>query len=198
MKNFGGTETYTNIATTAYSQAAVLFTNGSSSTTATVHCWKNAGGNGAGYCDDLAVEPLSSATNAVTNPGYETGALTPWVQSTGTASSVVASNARSGTYARRTGVSASGAIQTVSGLTSSGTYLLVGWAKVATAGEEVAVGVKGFGGTETYLRASTTSYAQQPLFFTTGVSTTSAGVYCYKNSGSAAGYCDDYSLIKLS
>ncbi|MFG3295460.1 carbohydrate binding domain-containing protein [Streptomyces sp. NPDC048179] len=198
VKNFGGTETYTNIATTAYSQAAVLFTTGSSSTTATVYCWKNAGGSGAGYCDDLAVEPLSSATNAVTNPGYETGALTPWVQSTGTASGVVASNARSGSYALQTGVSASGAIQTVSGLTSSGSYLLVGWAKVATAGEEVAVGVKSFGGTETYLRASTTSYAQQPLFFTTGVSTTSAGVYCYKNSGSAAGYCDDYSLIKLS
>ncbi|MFF7468920.1 carbohydrate binding domain-containing protein [Streptomyces sp. NPDC008092] len=197
VKNFGGTETYTNIATTSYSQAAVLFTTGSSSTTATVYCWKNAGGSGAGYCDDLAVEPLSSATNAVTNPGYETGALTPWVQSTGTASSVVASNARSGTYALQTGISASGAIQTVSGLTSSGSYLLVGWAKVATAGEEVAVGVKSFGGTETYLRASTTSYAQQPVFFTTGVSTTSAGVYCYKNSGSAAGYCDDYSLIKL-
>ncbi|MFG2957437.1 carbohydrate binding domain-containing protein [Streptomyces sp. NPDC048291] len=197
VKNFGGTETYTNIATTSYSQAAVLFTTGSSSTTATVYCWKNAGGSGAGYCDDLAVEPLSSATNAITNPGYETGALTPWAQSTGTASSVVASNARSGTYALQTGVSASGAIQTVSGLTSSGSYLLVGWAKVATAGEEVAVGVKSFGGTETYLRASTTSYAQQPLFFTTGVSTTSAGVYCYKNSGSAAGYCDDYSLIKL-
>ncbi|MFK0287757.1 hypothetical protein ACIQVL_45860 [Streptomyces sp. NPDC090499] len=167
------------------------------STTATVYCWKNAGGSGAGYCDDLAVEPLSSATNAVTNPGYETGALTPWVQSTGTAAGVVASNACSGTYALQTAASASGAIQTVSGLTSSGTYLLVGWAKVATAGEEVAVGVKSFGGTETYLRASTTSYAQQPLSFTTGVSTTSAGVYCYKNSGSAAGYCDDYSLVKL-
>ncbi|MFJ9712938.1 carbohydrate binding domain-containing protein [Streptomyces sp. NPDC101234] len=197
VKNFGGTETYTNIATTSYSQAAVLFTTGSSSTTATVYCWKNAGGSGAGYCDDLAVEPLSSATNAVTNPGFETGALTPWVQSTGTAAGVVASNARSGSYALQTGVSASGAIQTVSGLTSSGTYLLVGWAKVATAGEEVAVGVKSFGGTETYLRSSTTSYTQQPIFFTTGVSTTSAGVYCYKNSGSAAGYCDDYSLIKL-
>ncbi|RPE40112.1 hypothetical protein EDD90_3142 [Streptomyces sp. Ag109_O5-1] len=76
--------------------------------------------------------------------------------------------------------------------------MLVGWTKVATAGEEVAVGVKSFGGTETYLRGSTTSYTQQPIFFTTGVSTTSAGVYCYKNSGSAAGYCDDYSLIKLS
>lgn len=197
VKSFGGTETYTNIATTAYSQAAVLFTTGSSSTTATVYCWKNASGTGAGYCDDLAVEPLTSATNAVTNPGFETAALTPWVQSAGTASSVVASNARTGTYSLQTGVSASGGIQTVSGLTSSGTYLLAAWAKVATAGEEVAVGVKSFGGTETYLRASTTSYAQQPIFFTTGNSTTSAAVYCYKNSGSAAGYCDDYTLVKL-
>ncbi|MCX5268714.1 carbohydrate binding domain-containing protein [Streptomyces sp. NBC_00199] len=197
VKNFGGTETYTNIATTSYTQAAILFTTGSSSTTATVYCWKNAGGSGAGYCDDLAVEPLSSAANAITNPGFESGALTPWAQSTGTASSVVASNARTGTYALQTGVSASGAIQTVGGLTSSGTYLLAGWAKVATAGEEVSVGVKSFGGTETYLRASTTSYAQQPIFFTTGATTTSAGVYCYKNAGSAAGYCDDYTLIKL-
>lgn len=197
VKGFGGTETYTTLATTSYTQAAVLFTTGSASTTATVYCWKNAGGSGTGTCDDLAVEPLSSATNAVTNPGFETGALTPWVQSTGTASSVVSSNARSGTYALQTAAGGSGAIQTVTGLASSGTYLVTGWAKVATAGEEVAVGVKDFGGTETYLRTATTSYAQQPLFFTTGATATSAGVYCYKNSGSAAGYCDDYSLVKL-
>ncbi|MFF5522647.1 carbohydrate binding domain-containing protein [Streptomyces coeruleorubidus] len=198
VKNFGGTETYTTIATTSYTQAAVLFTTGSSSTTATVYCWKNAGGTGAGHCDDLAVEALPSATNTVTNPGFETGALTPWAQSTGTASSVVASNSRSGTYALQTGASGSGAIQTVSGLSSSGTYLLAGWAKAATAGEEVAVGVKSFGGTETYLKTSTTSYAQQPIFFTTGATTTSASPYCYKNTGSSAGYCDDYTLIKLS
>ncbi|MEU1321191.1 carbohydrate binding domain-containing protein [Streptomyces tibetensis] len=198
VKGFGGTETFTNIATASYTQATVLFTTGSSSTTATVYCWKNTGGSGAGYCDDLAVEALSSATNTVTNPGFETGALTPWAQSTGTASSVVASNARTGTYALQTGVSASGAIQTVGSLTSSGTYLLAGWAKAATAGEEVAVGVKSFGSTETYLKTSTTSYAQQPIFFTTGASTTSASAYCYKNAGSSAGYCDDYTLIKLS
>ncbi|KUL32138.1 carbohydrate binding domain-containing protein [Streptomyces regalis] len=127
------------------------------------------------------MEALCSATNTVTNPGFEAGALTPWAQSTGTASSVVASNARSGTYALQTGVSASGAIQTVGGLTSSGTYLLAGWAKAATAGEEVAVGMKSFGGTETYLKTSTTSYAQQPIFFTTGATATSAGANCYKN-----------------
>jgi len=197
VKNFGGTETYTNVASTSYSQAAILFTTGASTTTATVYCWKNAGGAGAGYCDDLAVEPLSSSTNTVTNPGFETGALTPWTQSTGTASSVVASNSRTGTYSLQTGVSASGAIQTVSGLTAGGSYLLAAWAKVGTAGEEVAVGVKSFGGTETYLRGSTTTYTQEPIFFTTGVSNTAASVYCYKNSGSAAGYCDDYTVVKL-
>jgi hypothetical protein len=197
VKGFGGTETYTNVASTSYSQAAILFTTGSSSTTATVYCWKNAAGTGAGYCDDLAVEPLSSATNTVTNPGFETGALTPWTQSTGTASSVAASNSRTGTYALQTAASASGAIQTVTGLTSGGSYLLAAWAKVGTAGEEVAVGVKSFGGTETYLRGSTTTYTQQPIFFTTGVSNTSASVYCYKNSGSAAGYCDDFTVVKL-
>ncbi|MEV5530992.1 carbohydrate-binding protein [Streptomyces prunicolor] len=197
VKGFGGTETYTNVASTSYSQAAILFTTGSSSTTATVYCWKNAGGTGAGYCDDLAVEPLSSATNTVTNPGFETGALTPWTQSTGTASSVAASNSRTGTYALQTAASASGAIQTVTGLTSGGSYLLAAWAKVGTAGEEVAVGVKSFGGTESYLRGSTTTYTQQPIFFTTGVSNTSASVYCYKNSGSAAGYCDDFTVVKL-
>lgn len=110
---------------------------------------------------------------------------------------MAASNARTGTYALQTAASASGAIHTVSGLTAGNTYLLAAWAKVATAGEEVTVGVKSFGGTETYPRTSATSYAQQPIFFTTGATTTSAGVYCYKNAGSAAGYCDDYTLIKL-
>jgi len=95
------------------------------------------------------VEALSSAANAVTNPGFETGALTPWVQSTGKAAAVVAANPRSGTYSLRTGVTTSGAVQTVRSLTSGGSYLLVGWARVATAGEAVAVGVKNFGGTAT-------------------------------------------------
>ncbi|WP_405870811.1 hypothetical protein [Streptomyces sp. NBC_00005] len=32
---------------------------------------------------------------------------------------------------------------------------------------------------------------------TTGSSNTSATVYCCKDTGSAAGYCDDCTLIKL-
>lgn len=199
VKNYGGTETFTNVATTSYSQAAVLFTTGSTNTSALVYCWKNTGGTGTGNCDDLAVERISTPSNVLTNAGFETGSLSPWTRSgSGAQSNVVASNARTGTYALQTGAATSGVEQSATGLTSSGTYLLAGWAKVASGSEQVAVGVKSFGGTETYLRTSTTAYSQQPVFFTTGSTNTSAAVYCYKDAGSSAGYCDDYTLIKLS
>lgn len=197
VKNHGGTETFTNVATTSYSQTAVLFTTGSTNTSALVYCWKNTGGAGTGTCDDLAVEKISTPANVLTNGGFETGSLSPWIRS-GTGANVVASNARTGTYALQTGAAASGVEQSVTGLASSGTYLLAGWAKASTGGEQVAVGVKSFGGTETFLRTTGTAYAQQPVFFTTGSTNTSAAVYCYKDTGSAAGYCDDYTLIKLS
>lgn len=197
VKNYGGTETFTNVATTSYSQTAVLFTTGSTNTSALVYCWKNTGGAGTGTCDDLAVEKISTPANVLTNGGFETGSLSPWIRS-GTGANVVASNARTGTYSLQTGAAASGVEQSVTGLASSGTYLLAGWAKAATGGEQVAVGVKSFGGTETFLRTAGTAYAQQPVFFTTGSTNTSAAVYCYKDTGSAAGYCDDYTLIKLS
>ncbi|WP_405766113.1 carbohydrate binding domain-containing protein [Streptomyces sp. NBC_01538] len=174
-----------------------MFTTGAANTTATIYCWKNAGGTAAGYCDDIAVERLSTPANLMTNPGFETGSLSPWALS-GSGSSVVASNAHTGTKALQTGAAASGVEQSATGLAPSTTYLVTGWAKVATGGEQVAVGVKNFGGTETSSSASGTAYSQQPIFFTTGNTNTSATTYCYKNSGSAAGYCDDYTLIKLS
>ncbi|MFF7643785.1 carbohydrate binding domain-containing protein [Streptomyces canus] len=199
VKNYGGTETFTNVATTSYSQAAVLFTTGSTNTSALVYCWKNTGGSGAGNCDDLAVERISTPSNVLSNAGFETGSLSPWTRSgSGAQSNVVASNARTGTYSLQTGSAVSGVEQSATGLASSGTYLLAGWAKVASGGEQVAVGVKSFGGTETYLRTSGTTYSQQPVFFTTGSTSTSAAVYCYKDAGSSAGYCDDYTLVKLS
>jgi hypothetical protein len=199
VKNYGGTEKFTNVATTSYSQAAALFTTGSSNTSASIYCWKNTGGTGTGNCDDIAVEKISTPANTLTNAGFESGSLSPWTRSGGGAqSNVVASNARTGTYALQTGAAVSGVEQSVGGLSSSGTYLLAGWAKVANGGEQVAVGVKGFGGPETFLRTSTTAYSQQPVFFTTGSTGTSASAYCYKDAGSSAGYCDDYTLIKLS
>ncbi|MBW8817387.1 MAG: carbohydrate binding domain-containing protein [Streptomyces sp.] len=196
VKNYGGTETFTNIATTSYTEAAVLFTTGSTNTQATIYCWKNSGGTGAGNCDDIAVERVSTPANLLTNPGFESGSLSPWTLS-GSGSAVVASNAHTGTFSLQTGASNSGVNQTHTGLSSSGTYLLTGWAKVANGSEQAAVGVKNFGGTETFLSTSTTAYSQQPIFFTTGSTNTSDPVYCYKNYGTAAGYCDDYTLIQL-
>ncbi|MGW0425138.1 carbohydrate binding domain-containing protein [Streptomyces sp. NPDC003015] len=197
VKNYGGTETFTNIATTSYTEAAVLFTTGSTNTTATIYCWKNSGGTGAGNCDDIAVERVSTPANLLTNAGFESGSLSPWTLS-GSGSSVVTSNPHTGTYSLQTGASGSGVDQATGGLSSSATYLLTGWAKAAGGGEQVAVGVKNFGGTESFSRTTGTAYAQQPIFLTTGSSTTSATVYCYKNSGTSAGYCDDYTLVKLS
>ncbi|MCX4759744.1 hypothetical protein OG562_01820 [Streptomyces sp. NBC_01275] len=82
--------------------------------------------------------------------GFETGALSPWTQASGSASSVSAAGARTGSYALTTAASGSGANQALTGLTPSTTYLLTGWAKVATAGETLAIGVRSFGGTETF------------------------------------------------
>ncbi|MFC5665220.1 carbohydrate binding domain-containing protein [Kitasatospora misakiensis] len=197
VKNYGGTETSTNLSATSYGEAAVLFTTGSTNTQATIYCWKNAGGTASGSCDDIAVERVSTPANLLTNAGFETGSLSPWTLSGG-GSAVVNSNARTGTFALQTGAANSGVEQVSNGLASSGTYLLTGWAKTANGSEQVAVGVKNFGGTETSSRASGTAYSQQPVFFTTGSANTSATAYCYKNSGSSAGYCDDYTLIKLS
>jgi hypothetical protein len=192
--------------------------------------------------------------NLVSNVGFETGSMSPWVNS-GAAPSVTSSNARTGSYALTTQAAGSGANQNLTGLSPNATSLLTGWAKVANAGETLAIGVKNTGGTgagycddlavealpsanavtnpgfETGAltpwtqstgtasgvvasNARTGTYSlqtggerqrrhpdgersQQPIFFATGASTTSAGVYCYKNAGAAAGYCDDYTLIKL-
>ncbi|MCX5422618.1 carbohydrate binding domain-containing protein [Streptomyces sp. NBC_00078] len=197
VKNYGGTETFTNVATTSYSEAAVLFTTGSTNTTATLYCWKNSGGTAAGNCDDIAVERVSTPANLLTNAGFESGSLSPWTLG-GSGSSVVTSNARTGTHSLQTGASGSGVEQATGGLSSSATYLLTGWAKAAGGSEQVALGVKNFGGTESFSKATGTAYAQQPIFLTTGSGNTSATVYCYKNSGTSAGYCDDYTLIKIS
>lgn len=80
----------------------------------------------------------------------------------------------------------------------AGTYLPAAWAKVAAAGEEVAVGVKDFGGTETCLHPRPRRTHSSPSSSRQEPPGTSAGVYCCKNTGSSAGYCDDHTLVKLT
>jgi len=131
--------------------------------------------------------------NVVVNPGFETGALTPWTA--WNSASVVASNARTGTYAGQvTGSTAGSAEQIISGLSVNTTYTLVGWAKVSASGVEARIGVKNFGGTEINQAVTSTTYGQGTVNFTTGASNTTATIYCWKPTTTGTIYCDDFTV----
>lgn len=127
----------------------------------------------------------------VSNGGFESGSLTPWTSWLG--STVVAGNARTGTYALQVGPGQSSAEQVVT-VTPNTTYTLSGWAKSVTPSEEVRIGVKDYGGTETYASVASSTYANGSVTFTTGPSSTTATIYCYKPAGTAYAYCDDISV----
>lgn len=130
--------------------------------------------------------------NLASNPGFESGSLGAW--STG-GSVVNDGNAHTGSYAVKLTGSSTGVNQTVSGLKPNTTYTFSGWAKVSTAGDIASIGVKNFGGTETYQTISGTGYTKVSVTFTTGSSNTSANIYIWKVSGTSTTYADDFVLI---
>jgi hypothetical protein len=136
-------------------------------------------------------------TNLVRNGSFDSGALAPWTLS-GPGSSLTTSTPFNGSSALQTGNSNSGVENVVSGLTPSTTYLMSAWVKVGVVGEQLAIGVKNYGGTETYSKSTDATWALNTVPFTTGPSSTTATIYCYKNSGSGPGFCDDVSIVKLS
>jgi len=197
VKSYGGNEAYAKTTSLVNTPIALSFTMGASSTAATVYCYKNSG-TGAGYCDAFSLVRVTAPTNLVVNGGFETGVLTPWAASGSNASatSVSASGAMSGSYGLVTAASAGGAEQTIGGLAPSTTYVLTGWLRAA-AGESIALGVKGAGATEAFRSVSGGTYSPVSIAFTTGSSSTSPTIYCYKNSGSSTGACDELTLTKL-
>ncbi|AEK46516.1 hypothetical protein DV26_41310 [Amycolatopsis mediterranei] len=139
-----------------------------------------------------AMQNLCGPAGQVNNPGFETGSLSPWTNLAG--AGVVGDNAHTGSYAVRTGNVNSGVSQTVYGLASNRTYTLTGWVKSSNGSDAVYVGVKNYGGTETSIPATSSTYTRISVTFTTGSGSTSATIYCWKNGGSAASYCDDFSV----
>ncbi|MBW8735825.1 MAG: carbohydrate binding domain-containing protein [Streptomyces turgidiscabies] len=137
------------------------------------------------------------STSLVRNGSFDSGTLSPWTLS-GAGSSVTTSTAFNGTSSLQTGHANSGVENIVSGLTPSTTYLLSAWVKVAVTDEQLAIGVKNYGGTETYSKTTDTAWALNTVLFTTGSSNTTATIYCYKNVGSGAGFCDDVSIVKVA
>lgn len=99
-------------------------------------------------------------------------------------------NAHSGLYAVKIIGSNIGISQTVV-VKPNTTYTMTGWGKVVTPGETIAIGVKNYGGTETFYNFTTTSYTQGSITFTTGATNTSANIYFWRSSGTGTAYADD-------
>ncbi|MFF4272052.1 carbohydrate binding domain-containing protein [Streptomyces sp. NPDC001536] len=136
----------------------------------------------------VALPGTAQAANVLTNPGFESGALSPW-SCTGNLGSVVSSPVRSGSRALAGAVSSSDIAkcsQTVA-VRPNTAYTLSGWVR----GSYVYLGVDGGSSTWT---SSPSAYSQLSVSFTTGASQTSATVYTHGWYAQGTYYADDINL----
>ncbi|MGV9255760.1 carbohydrate binding domain-containing protein [Streptomyces sp. NPDC003697] len=136
----------------------------------------------------VALPGTAHAANVLTNPGFESGGLSPW-SCTGNLGSVVSSPVHSGSKALAGAVSASDIAQcrqTVA-VQPNTTYRLSGWVR----GSYVYLGVDGGPSTWT---SSPSAYSQLSVSFTTGASQNSATVYVHGWYAQGTYYADDIGL----
>ena len=136
----------------------------------------------------IALPGTAEAANVLTNPGFESGSLSPW-SCTGNLGSVVSSPVHGGSKALAGAVSSSDTAQcsqTVA-VQPSTTYSLSGWVR----GSYVYLGVNGGSSTWT---SSPSAYSQLTTSFTTGASQTSATIYVHGWYAQGTYYADDISL----
>lgn len=136
----------------------------------------------------VALPTTAQAANILTNPGFESGALSPWT-CTGSLGSVVSSPVHGGSKALAGAVSSSDTAQcsqTVS-VQPNTTYSLSGWVR----GSYVYLGVDGGASTWT---TSPSAYSQLSVSFTTSASQTSAKIYVHGWYAQGTYYADDISL----
>ncbi|MFJ2240523.1 carbohydrate binding domain-containing protein [Streptomyces sp. NPDC087859] len=136
----------------------------------------------------VALPGTAQAANVLTNPGFESGALSPW-SCTGNLGSVVSSPVRAGSKALAGAVSSSDIAkcsQTVA-VRPNTAYTLSGWVR----GSYVYLGVDGGSSTWT---SSPSAYSQLSVSFTTGASQTSATVYTHGWYAQGTYYADDINL----
>ncbi|MGQ4364604.1 fibronectin type III domain-containing protein [Streptomyces sp. SAS_272] len=136
----------------------------------------------------VALPGTAQAANVLTNPGFESGALSPW-SCTGNLGSVVSSPTHSGSKALMGAVSSGDnakCSQTVS-VRPNTAYALTGWVR----GSYVYLGVDGGPSTWT---SSPSAYSRLSVPFTTGASQTSATIYVHGWYAQGAYQADDVSL----
>ncbi|MFF4655419.1 carbohydrate binding domain-containing protein [Streptomyces sp. NPDC001381] len=136
----------------------------------------------------IALPATAQAANVLTNPGFESGTLSPW-SCTGNLGSVVSSPVHGGSKSLAGAVSSSDnarCSQTVS-VQPNTAYTLSGWVR----GSYVYLGVDGGASTWT---SSTSAYSPLSVSFTTGASQTSATIYVHGWYAQGTYYADDISL----
>ncbi|SOE07858.1 carbohydrate binding domain-containing protein [Streptomyces sp. Ag109_G2-15] len=136
----------------------------------------------------IALPGTAQAANILTNPGFESGSLSPW-SCTGNLGSVVSSPVHGGSKALQGAVTSSDnaqCSQTVA-VQPNTTYSLSGWVR----GSYVYLGVNGGASTWT---TSPSAYSQLSVSFTTGASQTSATIYVHGWYAQGTYYADDISL----
>ena len=136
----------------------------------------------------IALPGTAQAANVLSNPGFESGSLSPWSCS-GNLGSVVSSPVHGGSKALAGAASSSDnaqCTQTVA-VQPNTTYSLSGWVR----GSYVYLGVTGGASTWT---TSASQYSQLTVSFTTGASQTSAEIYVHGWYAQGTYYADDISL----
>ncbi|SME97531.1 carbohydrate binding domain-containing protein [Streptomyces sp. Amel2xC10] len=136
----------------------------------------------------VALPGTAQAANVLTNPGFESGSLSPWSCS-GNLGSVVSSPVHGGTKALAGAVSSSDiakCAQTVS-VQPNTAYTLSGWVR----GSYVYLGVEGGASTWT---SSPSAYSRLSVPFTTGAGQTTATVYVHGWYAQGTYQADDFSL----
>lgn len=136
----------------------------------------------------IALPGTAEAANVLTNPGFESGSLSPW-SCTGNLGSVVSSPVHGGSKALAGAVSSSDTAQCTQtvAVQPNTVYSLSGWVR----GSYVYLGVNGGSSTWT---SSPSAYSQLTTSFTTGASQTSATIYVHGWYAQGTYYADDISL----
>ena len=138
----------------------------------------------------LAASPAYAA-NLVGNPGFESGALSPWTCAAGLGS-VQATTVHTGTKALQGNPSASNlakCAQTIP-VAANATYTLTMWARGG--GGYVYLGVTG--GTSTWSPSAASAWTKLTVTYTTTAAQTSLEVYVTGWYGQGAYYADDFDL----
>lgn len=135
-----------------------------------------------------AAPGAAGAADVLTNPGFESGGLSPW-RCTGNLGSIVSSPVHAGSKALQGTVSSSDTAQcdqTVA-VRPDTTYSLSGWVR----GSNVYLGVNGGASTWT---TSPSGYSPLTVSFTTKASQTSATIYVHGWYAQGTYYADDIAL----